>query len=345
MATCSNFNITRLFRLMASLFAPAASTSSTSPPPGGGIPGNSLAIPKEPSTLIHHWVQLVNSHLAPWDTEGEVAWSDLVGFQLQKAYHYKSPTGAVAHEFIICEFWYNGNKENSLLLQLERMASQRTDSDSSISTFSLSSRASATNPAEPNPRTTAPQPVAGRRSSRFFRRFASLPGSRNSSEASIPRSCGISSAIYLADDIVHKIKELPGAQVIKTVTFSKEKRPCLWDVMILADFVHKKNLMYHVINYQCFWFADTCHYILEKWAEVFESGRVNTVKPDLAGTIYALTRKIYKRPEMEDMQLIWDDFLQEKERLGNMVSVPVNILSDADSRDNPACTIPEGKGR
>jgi len=79
--------------------------------------------------------------------------------------------------------------------------------------------------------------------------------------------------------------------------------------MILTSTVHKEKTEYKLLgDQQCYWFADTIFYILEKWAENHKNGEINHNQDARLG--YFIVTRIYERPS-GDLS-IWNTFLDDK---------------------------------
>ena len=79
--------------------------------------------------------------------------------------------------------------------------------------------------------------------------------------------------------------------------------------MILTSTVHKEKIEYKLFgDQQCYWFADTIFYILEKWAEIHKNGEIQHYQNAKLGVF--LRTRVYERPS-GDLS-IWNTFLDEK---------------------------------
>ncbi len=315
--TPCKFKKSRFFAFLASMFsAPLEpSPSTTQPPVFPAIP------PLQPQKWqIDVWHALVLAHLSNWAGGGQEVWSCLTRYRLERAYHYKSTKGRKAHELVICEFYVD--QDNKFAVMFDRSASDSKD-NSSISTFS-SAETGAVNPEGPATSSVSGH-ISSRSSSSFKKRIASslsLPSQR-----SLSRASGVSSNECLADDTITRLENysglpLPDSNLLKTITFTgdRDNRPHLWDLMALLLVVNKECPKYKLLESQCFWFADTSFFILEKWVATRNCGQVVSNKRSKArGGKYACA-PIYTR-DLTKLEAVWKKFEDKRREMNQEVCI------------------------
>ncbi|KAM6495477.1 hypothetical protein JOM56_008183 [Amanita muscaria] len=238
------------------------------------------------------WFQLIMALLGSWNMESKAVWAELVGFRVDKAYVCKNESGN-EHEYVVVDMSRPEHREH-LFLRLERSAGERKGSPtSSPSSSSISSYDSSD-----SEKSSLPSRILDfyERSSGSSISIQSMKEGiskvtdtfhravRRLSDSSLSRPSGISSNQYLAADSVTKLNSFStsGIKVIRTIEFhspDRSKRPCLWDIMILAYVMHQDSMTYELFERQCFWFADTISAILEQWFNASGDVSITDGKP------------------------------------------------------------------
>ncbi|KIL67376.1 hypothetical protein M378DRAFT_197158 [Amanita muscaria Koide BX008] len=271
--------------------------SSVIPMSSLGSEAGSKAVPVGNAPMfIVVWFQLIMALLGSWNMESKAVWAELVGFRVDKAYVCKNESGN-EHEYVVFDMSRPEHREH-LFLRLERSAGERkgsptsSPSSSSISSYD-SSDSEKSSDISPLPSRI---PDFYERSSGSSISIQSMKEGiskvtdtfhravRRLSDSSLSRPSGISSNQYLAADSVTKLNSFStsGIKVIRTIEFhspDRFKRPCLWDIMILAYVMHQDSMTYELFERQCFWFADTISAVLEHWFNASGDVSITDGKP------------------------------------------------------------------
>ncbi|KAM6503703.1 hypothetical protein JOM56_000646 [Amanita muscaria] len=271
--------------------------SSILPMSSLGSEAGSKAVPVGNAPMfIVVWFQLIMALLGSWNMESKAVWAELVGFRVDKAYICKNESGN-EHEYVVVAMSRSEQREH-LFLRLERSAGERkvsptsSPSSSSISSYDSSdSEKSFDNSPLPSRLPDFYEQSSGSSISikSMKEGISKVTGTlhravRRLSDSSLSRPSGISSNQYLAADTVTKLNAFStsGIKVIRTIEFhspDRSKRPCLWDIMILAYVIHQDSMTYELFDRQCFWFADTISAVLEQWSNTSGDVSITDGKP------------------------------------------------------------------
>jgi hypothetical protein len=146
------------------------------------------------------------------------------------------------------------------------------------------------------------------------------------SSLSYPSSIG--SDRYLARDTILRIQGLPdNCKVFKTITFNPDSSSCpnLWDVVVLVRVVHDNSPFYTLQARQCYWFTDTIFGTLQKWADFFKNGIVESYEEVKRGRHQASVGKCgifpVHRRNPDHMDGIWGNLGKELRDMSQQVRI------------------------